>query len=247
MRASESCPARKEAEEQERGDVGRLEVVQDVRQGLGGRRFAEEPHRRVEEAEAGRLGVHRWRWRQVGEQITDLRQHLRDVLGARPHLGADRVRVLGSEVAPEELDPRPVGRGASPFPAPAPQDPRIGVPGPGPELVGQTALPDPRLTREEEEAPPAGAGILEDAEERAHLRAPADEGVGPPFRPLRHEAPRAWSHSYRIGGGLASPRRLVDSEGPAAPPFPGSPHGLGDLIPPMTLRPVALRRDATDT
>ncbi len=71
--------ARHEAEQQDRGRVGRMEVVEDDEQRVGGGRIAQEGGGRVEQLEARRLRFRIGRSREVREAVAQLREHLGDV------------------------------------------------------------------------------------------------------------------------------------------------------------------------
>ena len=76
--------AGEEPQEQQRGRVGRVQIVQDEhdRPALGG--VAQELGGRVEQAKARALGVQRGRLRQVGEALAQLGHQLGELAAPAP-------------------------------------------------------------------------------------------------------------------------------------------------------------------
>ncbi len=140
-----------EAEQQHRRCVGGVHVLEQQDQRHPRRPRSEERCGRVELPEPGGLGVEGRGFADVADELAHLGQHLREVPGHGGNLGSHRVRLLRSEVGPEDLHPRPVGRGAARLPAPPGQNPGAGVPRPGQELVREPALADARLTGQQVE------------------------------------------------------------------------------------------------
>jgi hypothetical protein len=85
--------ASEELEEKERRLVRPVHVVEHEDERLADRRGLEEGGDAVEEPEARLLGLERRRRRQVGQSLAHVGHDLRDVGGARAHLGAHALRV----------------------------------------------------------------------------------------------------------------------------------------------------------
>ena len=68
---------------------------------------------------------------QIGEQVAQLGQHLREIARARAQLSPEVVRVRRPQMAAQHLDPQPVGRRTGFLPAPTPEDLSPAVPSAG--------------------------------------------------------------------------------------------------------------------
>ena len=185
--------AGEELEEQQRGRVRPVEVVEDEDEGLVGGRVAEERRDAVEEAETRLLGLEGRQRRQVGEPLTHLRDELRDVGRARPHLGADVPRVAVVQVGADDLHPGPVGGCAPRLVAAAPQHLEATQPRVRAELARGARLADAGLAGEQHELPLARARRVDARAQLLELALAADEDAAgeavervPLLAPLDH-------------------------------------------------------------
>jgi hypothetical protein len=140
-----------EPEQEQRRRVGRVQVVQDHQHRPGVGDPAQEPAHRVEQHEADRLGLG---GRRCGRE-------------ARLQLTAGR---------PDDLHPRPVGRGPAVLPAAADQHPpALALQQPG-QLLHEPRLADPGRARDEEQQVPVGGSLPQAGQQLPQLPDPADEG-----------------------------------------------------------------------
>ena len=89
---------------------------------------------------------------QVREQLASSGSSARGIAVGRAQLGASDSALAVAHVGAQRLDPRPVRRGAARLPAAADQDPGAAGPRAAGELVGQPALADAGLARDEQDA-----------------------------------------------------------------------------------------------
>ncbi len=164
-----------EPEQQERGRVRRVQIVEHEHDRPLRRGGAKELGDRVEQPEARRLGIERRRRAELGEPLAQLRQDLRDVRSARPQMRAQRVRVGLAHVRTERLHPRPVGGRSAGLPAAAHQDACAPGGRARDQLLGEPALADPRLADEQERPPAAMERVVEAGEQVGELPRAADE------------------------------------------------------------------------
>ena len=108
-------PAGDEAQQQQRGLVGPVQVVEHDHQRARARGAGEEAGERVEEPEARLLGLHVRRLADVAEALGELGDDLGDVGGAAAELPAQADRVGVADVGAQRLRPGPV-RAAGPRP-----------------------------------------------------------------------------------------------------------------------------------
>ena len=121
--------------------------------------------------------------------MRQLRDDLGDLRGAGAELAAQSRLVHPPDVGPDGLHPRPVGGRATRLPATAPQHRRSLRLRRAGEFVGQPALPDARLTGEQEQAPMPRHGFVEAPAQLAHFALAADEPT-----------PRTALESASVGG-----------------------------------------------
>ena len=167
-----------------------MQVVEDEHERLGVGDVAEEGRGRVEEAEAGALGVERHGRAYVREELAELREHLRDVGGAASQPLAHGRWILAAHVRPDRLRPRPVGRRTAGFPGAAEEGRRAPLPRPLRELIREPALADARLAAEQDEAAAPGERRIERLLEDTELALAADERAGPARLGRRREVER---------------------------------------------------------
>src|SRR5207247_264238 len=110
-----------------------------------------------------------------GQDRSQPRKNLRELDRSRPELAAQPLGIRLPNVAAERLHPRPVGRRAARLPAAPDEDLGTAYARVANQLVGQTALADPRLADEEEEASPAGNRVVQARVELGELALAADE------------------------------------------------------------------------
>ena len=130
---------------------------------------------RLEEAEARTLGLRGRGSRQRRKALAQLRDDLSNFGGARPGLRGEHIRLDLARVGPERLRPGPAGRCLAGLPAAADQHSRSLSSRASDDLLGQPALPDARLTLDQEQPAAPGEGIVETRPELGELRSPADE------------------------------------------------------------------------
>jgi hypothetical protein len=167
--------ARHELEQEQRGLVGRVQVVEHDRERLAPRGVPQEARDRVEQAEARLLRLERLRLGKAGQPLAHLGHDLGDVGGARAHVRDELVLVPLVHVGPDHLDPWPVDGCALALVAAAPQHLCTAQAGVGGDLGGHACLADPGLAREHHEAAAAGHGLVEPRAQFARLVAAADE------------------------------------------------------------------------
>ncbi len=165
---------RHEAQQEQRRGVGGVEVVEHDHDRAARRDVPEQGAGRLEQPEAGPLGVGCRGRREVGDEPAELGQDLGELPGARAERRGRQGRRVG-EAAPQGLDPRPVGRGAARLPAAPDEHARAAVARAGRGLLDEPALADPRLAPDEGDAAVAGEGGVERIAEEGELALAADE------------------------------------------------------------------------
>ena len=183
-----------EAQEQQRGRIGRVQVVQPDDHRSRRRRIAQERCDGLEQSEAGPVGVGGRRLREVGHQAPELGKDGGELGPLAAELGAHGLGVAVADVRAQRLDPRPVGRGAARLPAPADVHPRSAPPGVATHLLGQPALADARLAGDEDQPSLSGQRLVERGHQRGELMLASDEGVprGSELRLARRGEVEAW-------------------------------------------------------
>ncbi len=150
---------RHEGQQQQRGLVGGLQVVDHDEQGALGAQRAQEQRDGVEQGEARAVGL---------QGLGDLGQ-----VEALAHLGGEAADPAGAGTQPpaqlvvggargqlaDHLHPGPEGGRAAAVPAAGPDDARPGAPRLLAEGLGQARLADPGLAGEQHEAAPARGGV----------------------------------------------------------------------------------------
>jgi len=159
--------AAREAQRQDRRRIRGVEVLEDDRERPALADVPEEGRDGVEQCEAGLLGLERLGRLDLGKRLPDLGDDLRDPLSSASQLGAEHVRLLVPDQAPEDLDPRPERRSSTALPGPAPANQGAAASRPLRERVRQPRLPDPGLTRHEADSrPPLHSGLQRGVELR---------------------------------------------------------------------------------
>ena len=177
-----------EPQQQDRGRVSGMQIIQHEHQRLPGPGIAQERGHRVEQAEPGALRFHRRGRADIGQHLGDLRHDLRDEGGARSQLRPELLAVETADQGPQRLHPRPVRRCPAGLPAPPPRHLDPAIPGPRRRLTGQAALPDPRIPGQQEQpARPAGR-VVEPGQQLSQLAVPPDQCRCCP-QPILHPAP----------------------------------------------------------
>jgi hypothetical protein len=167
--------AGEESQQEQRGLVGPVEIVEDEHQRPGLGAALQERRDRIEQAKARLLGVDRRRSGEVGKAIVNLGNDLRHIR----HGGAEdlfqHATVALVELDAKDLRPGPVGRRALALPGAAPEDGGVAGRGALRQLVGELALADARLAGNQNDRAAAGDGALEPVVQRGELRLAADE------------------------------------------------------------------------
>ena len=178
--------SRQEPQQEKRGLVRRMEIVEDYEErSLRRGKLAQEGHDGVEQPEPQRFGIADHGTRYVAQLLPKLWQQLGQLRPA----GADAPPQLFWFEAPharaEQLNPWPVCRGAALLPAPAPHRINALVARMSRHLIRQTGLPDPGLAREEQHTAAPVMCVRERLEHGPQLRATAYEDARG-ARGLRH-------------------------------------------------------------
>ena len=169
---------RQEPEQQQRGQIGRMHIVEDDHQRAARGCVAQKLGDRVEEIEAGVVRIEARRSRRVGqsgEMRLQLGHQLADVDRAAAELQRQDRGILAAHVRSENLHPRPVGRLPAAFPRVAPEHARFPSCGEIGHLLRQPRLADAGLAGEQEQASAAGYGFLEAGGELGELALAANE------------------------------------------------------------------------
>ena len=163
-----------EAEQEERGLVGPVEVVEHDHQWAVACGGEQQAGHGVEEAEAGLLAVGTRRRLDV-ELLGDLGDQLGDLGRPAAELPrqCDGVRVPG--VGADRLHPRPVGRCALVLAAAAPVNPGAAHAGVGSQFLRRARLADPRLAHQQLQRPAAGEGAVDGLAQALELALATDE------------------------------------------------------------------------
>ena len=154
-------PAGDEAQQEQRGLVGPMQVVEHDHQRPGARGADEEVAERVEEPEARLLGLHVGRLADVAEPVGDLGDDLGYVGGPAAELPAQPDRVGVADVRAQRLRPGPVRGLSLGLVAASPVDAGAADPGVGRELLGRPRLADPGIPRDQQQPPATGVRALE--------------------------------------------------------------------------------------
>ncbi len=167
-------PSRHEAQQQVRGGICCVEIVEHD-DGHGVRRGCREHRRdRIEEQEPGAIGLELagagGRWQPAGE----LREETHERSRPRAERCDDRARLRQLEQRAEDLDPRPEGRRAL-FPGAAPEDARAGCPGTHGKVLGEPRLADAGLAEDVDEGAVPSGRTRQRLVERRPLAFAADE------------------------------------------------------------------------
>ena len=149
-----------EGEQQQRGQVGGVEVVEEHDERLARRGVAQEDGDGVEEREARLLGLEVAGLGQV-QALAQLGRELGHPARAGAELGAQRVVVAVGRDRAHDLHPRPEGGRAAAVPAARPRDAVAVGRGALAERRGQARLADAGLAGEQDQAAVAGRRLLE--------------------------------------------------------------------------------------
>src|SRR4051812_17984210 len=185
--------AGEEGEQQERRQVGGVEVVEQHDQRRVAGDPAQEDRDRVEQGEARLLRLRRVAGRRRADALADLGRELRDPAGPGAQvLGEARVVALGRERA-DDLQPVPVRRCAAAFPATGERDLGAGLARVVAERARQARLADAGLAVNQHEAAAACARVLEGGRQLRQLaRAPEQRKLaarGDGIRAVHLESP----------------------------------------------------------
>jgi hypothetical protein len=165
-----------EAQKEKGRRVGGVEIVEDEHERLRLRRVPQEGGRRVEESEAGALRFGDPWLREVGEEVTELRQHLGDVDRTCRQVGSQGVRFALAQVAAQGLHPGPVGGRTANLPAAAPKDLRASLPRLRRQLVREPALSNAGFAAEHEEVAASGERFLQSGTQLLRLAVATNQG-----------------------------------------------------------------------
>src|SRR5262245_35271856 len=159
-----------EAEQQQRCWIGPVYVIEHDEQRAAGRGVLEEPRDAVEQAEARRVPFDPW-WRgQIGQTLSDGRNHLRDVGSSRSKVGQQLGGRTSGDVRPSRLRPRPIWRRPAAFVTAAPEHLKAAFPSVEGDLLRGPRLADARLAGEEKKPPAARARLLDPGTQHCELR-----------------------------------------------------------------------------
>jgi len=164
-----------ETEQQTRRLVGRVQVIEKDGQRPGRRAAPQESRHRGEQAEAGTFPVRIGRDGKVGQPLPKLREEPHKFGAVSRQLTAQAAWLHLVHQGAQRLGPQPVRRRAARLPAAANQhldSPRFGL---RDQLLGQAALPDPRLADHQDQPPTASARIVKTGDQLAQLAHTADE------------------------------------------------------------------------
>ena len=193
-----------ELQQQQRGLVGGVQVVEHEHERLRRRGALQERGERVEEPEARALGLDGGDGRQVGQDRAQLGQQLRDVDRAGAELGAQRLHLGAADVRAQRLHPRPVRGRAARLPAAPDEHLRAARPGPRGQLLREPALADPRLADEQAQAPAARDRVVEAGGELGELALTPDE------RARHHLGCRRGGHGRQVQPRVLGENRLLE-------------------------------------
>src|ERR671910_41359 len=146
-----------------------MQVVQKDGERLAGRGSSQEGGERLEELKPDALGVGSLPVPDIGKQLPKLGKDRGEFRGPAPELRSQRVLIALAYIRPQRLDPRPVDGRTARLPTAAEKYPRAVVSRTCEQLLGEAALADARLTREQEKAPPAGQCVVESGDELGQL------------------------------------------------------------------------------
>ena len=167
--------AGEEGEQQQRRQVGGVQVVEEHDQRLARRRVAQEDRDGVEEGEAGLLGLEVARLGQV-EALAKLGRELGHPARAGAELRTQGVVVAVGGEGAHDLHPRPERGRAAAVPAARPRDAMAVARGALTQRGGQARLADAGLAREQDEAAAAGRRLLERGVQIGQLPRASEKG-----------------------------------------------------------------------
>jgi hypothetical protein len=194
-------------QQQERGPVRPVQVVDHQRQGLALGGVLEEGGDAVEEAKARLLGLELRGLRQTRQPLAHLGDHLGDVGRARAHLRHQRPRLSVVDVGADDLHPGPVGGGSFALVAAAPQNLCAAKPGVGGELLGGAGLPDPRLADQHENPAAPRERVVEGAAKVPQLLVASHEDTR--RQPVERVCSGALLGRDDLGANRSSPGQLL--------------------------------------
>jgi len=166
-----------ELQQEERGCVCGVEIVEEEDQWAIRRGRAEQLRGGVEESEPRALGLEWGRLGKVRQELAELGQDLRDLHRPRSEPGPQRLRIGVAHEPTERLHPRPVGRRSARLPAASDESPGPARLPTAEHLLGQPALADPRLAPEQEEPASPCDRIVQALQERPELLFATDEAA----------------------------------------------------------------------
>jgi hypothetical protein len=144
---------------------------------LGG--LLEQRRRRLEQPEAGVLGLEQSRTPRLRRKPRELGDELSDESGVRTQPRAQRCGIDTAHKAPDRLHPGPIGRRAARLPATTDEHDAAPLAGACRQLLAQPRLPDTRLARHQEQASTPRRGVGEACQKPAELALATDEHPTP--------------------------------------------------------------------
>ncbi len=195
-----------ELQEQQRGLVRPVQVVDHEGQRLHPGGVRQEGGDAVEEPEARLLGLELGGLGKPRQPLAHLGDHLGDVGRARPHLRQQGPRLAIVDVGPDDLHPGPVGRGAFALVAAAPQDLGAAQPGVGRQLLRGARLADARLAHQHEDAAASRERVVEGRAKLPEL--PVASHEDPRRQAVERLRRRALLGGDQLGADRRHPRQL---------------------------------------
>jgi hypothetical protein len=144
-----------------------VDVVEDQDERPTHARASDEVRDGFEQREASALELDPGSLRRAANPRVEFGNQTDDLIGTVPDVALELIGFARPDVAPEDLDPRPVRGRPTALPAPAPQDVGTGLGRVRAQPVGEARLADARLTGDEEQAARSVQGL---GESRAQLR-----------------------------------------------------------------------------
>ncbi len=168
--------AGEEAEQEQRGLVRPVQVVEHDHQRSRTCRRGEESGDRVEQAEPLLLRVaHHSRLTDGTDLIAQLGDDAGDLRRARSELPGEADGIRIADVGADRLGPGPVRGRALALVTAAPMDPRALHPGVGGQFLRRARLADPRLPDQQDQAAGSGSRLVDGGAQLAELLLAADE------------------------------------------------------------------------
>jgi hypothetical protein len=170
--------ARDKTQEQQRRVVCRVDVLQNEHDGLAASFFAQQGGDGIEEPKAQAFCVGGDWARQIGAELTQLRDYLGDVCGAGPELGGEHPGLRFAYQDPQALNPWPICRSTARFPAAAGQHPSISLGDACNEVLSKGSLADSGLATDQEQRAMAPLYVVQTASKVYEFAVAAYESTG---------------------------------------------------------------------